>query len=225
MDVATMNFVRANTKIPVPRPCLQFRWLSFRYLIMERVSGTDLSNVWPFISTEERADIARQLKVYFDDLRSIPPPASPAICSVLGGPFVCARLHRLLEWCGPYRDQAHLNFQIRFGRPLEQFDSAIQKVHSTVYPLVFTHNDFAVHNIMVQHLDEGWKVTGIIDWECAAWLPSYWEYTKSYNWASRGSLDSERSWREWLPEILEPFEEERQVDRKVVPIPSIHCPE
>lgn len=189
---------------------------------MERVPGTDLSEVWLTLSTEERTDIARQLKVYFDDLRSIPPPASPAICSVLGGAFVCARLHRDLEWCGPYRDQAHLYHHMRYGRPLDHFDSTVQTLHSTTYPLVFTHNDFAVHNVMVQRHTEGWKVTGIIDWETAAWLPSYWEYTKSYNLACEGSITSEDSWREWLPEMLEPFEEERRVDRKVVPIPSAH---
>ncbi|KAK0186620.1 hypothetical protein F5146DRAFT_936142, partial [Armillaria mellea] len=44
------------------------------------------------------------------------------------------------------------------------------------HPLVFTHNDFAPRNVMVEEMPLSWKVTGIIDWE---WLPPHWEYCKS----------------------------------------------
>ncbi|KZT28713.1 hypothetical protein NEOLEDRAFT_1167245 [Neolentinus lepideus HHB14362 ss-1] len=48
-------------------------------------------------------------------------------------------------------------------------------IGSSVHRLVFTHNDVAPRNIMIADDDSG-RITGLIDWECAAWLPEYWEY-------------------------------------------------
>ncbi len=50
----------------------------------------------------------------------------------------------------------------------------------TLFPhdIVFTHGDLWDHNIMV---DQG-HINGIVDWECAGWLPEYWEYTSILQW-------------------------------------------
>ncbi|RPD53259.1 hypothetical protein L226DRAFT_540777 [Lentinus tigrinus ALCF2SS1-7] len=52
------------------------------------------------------------------------------------------------------------------------------------HAIVFTHGDLLRHNIMV---GEDGHISGIIDWESAAWLPEYWEISvttvfKGYRW-------------------------------------------
>jgi hypothetical protein len=50
-------------------------------------------------------------------------------------------------------------------------------VHSTPHRFCLTHNDLSPTNILI---DDDHRLTAIIDWECVAWLPEYWEYTRSH---------------------------------------------
>ncbi|KAF8909079.1 hypothetical protein CPB85DRAFT_1435821 [Mucidula mucida] len=95
----------------------------------------------------------------------------------LGGPIYCGMLHDRFDLSGPFRDEEHMNLQLRRERPPESFPDAVPEVHSVRHRLVLTHNDFAARNIMVEEKPgEGWRVSAIIDWETSGWLPSYWEY-------------------------------------------------
>lgn len=46
---------------------------------------------------------------------------------------------------------------------------------------VFTHGDLQAKNILLRAAD---GVPVLLDWECAGWYPSYWEYTNAL-WTSR----------------------------------------
>ena len=57
----------------------------------------------------------------------------------------------------------------------EQFKAdgqAILKLLTVKHDIVFTHGDLDLHNIIVK---DG-HISGIIDWECAGWMPEYWEF-------------------------------------------------
>lgn len=57
----------------------------------------------------------------------------------------------------------------------EQFKAdgeAILKILTVEHDIVFTHGDLHLHNVIVK---DG-HVSGIIDWECAGWMPDYWEF-------------------------------------------------
>ncbi|CAK7230210.1 hypothetical protein SBRCBS47491_007509 [Sporothrix bragantina] len=43
-------------------------------------------------------------------------------------------------------------------------------------PAVLTHGGLSANNTMA----DGDKVTAIIDWETAAWMPDYWEYANTW---------------------------------------------
>lgn len=178
---------------------------------MDRIPGVVLDDVWRDMSLDDKIAIAAQLKDYFDQLRAIPPPKSPSICSVTGGPIIYSRLHAHMEWCGPYRDEEHLNTQLRRRHPVEDFDPVVQASQKLAHPLVFTHNDFSPRNVMVMETPAGWKVTGIIDWECAGWLPSYWDYCKAVNWNALNASCGLWNWEGWIPKIIEPFEQPKRI--------------
>ncbi|KAF9512173.1 hypothetical protein BS47DRAFT_1394462 [Hydnum rufescens UP504] len=97
--------------------------------------------------------IVMQLATFFVQLRAMPPPPGIAIGSS----------------------------QLRFGGPLDSAPEPVRTVHSVRHRLVFTHDDLALRNIMVADDDSG-RIAALIDWECAAWLPDYWEYSKVVNW-------------------------------------------
>ncbi|KAJ3970036.1 hypothetical protein EV361DRAFT_918020 [Lentinula raphanica] len=114
---------------------------------------------------------------------------------------------------GPYRDEEQMNLQVRQGLSVEKFGEAfelpqegvelIRHAHSLRHPIVFTHNDIAMRNILVK----GNRVTGLIDWECAGWFPAHWEYIKA-NWTDFDAEDWVRDLREFIP----PFDLENRAD-------------
>lgn len=69
-------------------------------------------------------------------------------------------------------------------KPREESHAALElarKLGDIRHRVVFTHGDFALHNILVH---EG-HVSGFIDWECAGWYPEYWEFTSPLRWPGR----------------------------------------
>ena len=54
-----------------------------------------------------------------------------------------------------------------------EINELIHLQEAASHPPVLTHGDLSSLNILVR--DD--KIVGIIDWETAGWLPSYWEYT------------------------------------------------
>lgn len=49
---------------------------------------------------------------------------------------------------------------------------------TTACPLVLARCDLHTKNVTVL-VDENYRLRGIVDWECCAWLPAHWEYTRT----------------------------------------------
>ncbi|KAK0192078.1 hypothetical protein F5146DRAFT_489341 [Armillaria mellea] len=181
---------------------------------MQRLPGKDILQArWSRFTGAEKHNIHTQLRGFMEELRAIPPPQSPAICSGLGGPVLDYRIctdgpHR------PYADKADMNFQLRLGVPFDDIRRAfgsgppqrtedIIESHSRRHPIVYTHSDLAQHNIMV---DNG-EVTGIVDWECSGWYPTHWEYLKALF-----TEPCDVEWGSGIHKFLTPFQFEANVD-------------
>jgi len=212
-EIATMRFVRQHTSIPVPEPHCFFHQGDQQYIVMSRVPGTSLHELnWKTLSPETQASIVAQLKCYFEQLRSIPRPdwEPESISSVLGGPFLDARLREWDEPVGPFATEADFNTFYRAGKPLDdKVPEEIRSMHSVPHRIVLTHNDLCPQNIMVDGSDADARITAILDWECAAWLPEYWEYVKVTNW----KFWVDRAFKKRAPEFLTAFPEESIADK------------
>ncbi|KAK0183576.1 hypothetical protein F5146DRAFT_255593 [Armillaria mellea] len=214
-EVASLRFVDAHTSIPVPGVYGTINFGGKSYAFMQRLPGKDILQVrWSrFTGAEKHNNIHTQLRGFMEELRAIPPPQSPAICSGLGGPVLDYRL------CtdgphGPYADKADMNFQLRLGVPFDDIRRAfgsgppqrtedIIESHSRRHLLVYTHSDLAQHNIMV---DNG-EVTGIVAWECSSWYPTHWEYLKALF-----TEPCDVEWGSGIHKFLTPFQFEANVD-------------
>lgn len=184
---------------------------------MDRIPGVALDTVLKNLSLDDRQRITNQLRRHMEELRSIPRPAreNPSmIASVGGGPIYCIRLHGDQDLSGPFRDEQHMNRQLRNDRPLEDFADPVVVLHSTSHRIVLTHNDFAPRNVMVLQNESGqWDVSVIIDWDAAAWLPEYWEYTKTVNVSAWEPDPATRIWHEMIPHIIDVYAVEAEADR------------
>lgn len=148
--------------------------------------------------------VAQQLKTSFDALRQIP---SQGYYGKLGAQsYDDIFLGSTTLPCGPFQTEHDLNdaFYRRYislhpelapGRGTFYRDCVFATVMRGHAP-VFTHGDLQAKNILLRASD-GLPV--LIDWECAAWYPSYWEYTNAL-WTSRRWGDD---WFRFLGGVLE----------------------
>lgn len=208
-EALTMDFIARNTAIPVPRPLDIFTFRGVTYILMEFIKGRLLADVWHALSSDQKHDAMRQLKGYMAQLRSLTPSNPTRVQAVNGGPIIDSKMDSA-PW-GPFDDVEAFNR--RFGHEyvrnrLDQYDptfsQAFAKVEGRRWKVAFTHGDLGPYNIL---WDDG-KIVGIIDWECAGWLPEYWEYYMCY----MGSFGSSEWW-DMLDEVADRYPDELLVEQ------------
>ncbi|KAM7214543.1 Protein kinase-like domain containing protein [Rhypophila decipiens] len=201
-ELEAMEFVRANTSIPVPRVYEVYDFPSSSpsssskakkdkqevgdniHLLMERLPN--VPETWTSMTPEQVRSFGVQLADYLTQLRSLSPPqaptsSSPLICSVTGGPVYDHRAGHTPF--GPFPSISKFHAYLRLGcQPQEwTLDPIVTHIHSDStsqrYSVKFTHADLNPSNICVSPTGQ---ITGMIDWEFSGFYPEYWEYTKMY---------------------------------------------
>ncbi|KAM7188081.1 hypothetical protein V8F33_010844 [Rhypophila sp. PSN 637] len=191
-EMEAMEFVRANTSIPVPRVYEVYEFPSSSpsssskakndkqevedniHLLMERLSNAP--ETWTSMTPEQVRSFGVQLADYLTQLRSLSPPPSPKstpslICSVTGGPVYDHRAGHTPF--GPFPSISKFHAYLRLGcQPQDRtLDPIVTHIHSDStsqrYRVKFTQADLNPSNICVSPTG---KITGMIDWE----------YTKMY---------------------------------------------
>ncbi|KZV65895.1 kinase-like protein [Peniophora sp. CONT] len=210
-EIAAMRFVREHTNIPVPRSWGLWRWpwSRRRYIIMDRVPGVELAIIWDHLDDAGRDHIVQQLATYVTQLRELSSPHGLTICSINGGPVADPRLPPAHG--GPFPDEQDFNAALRCFRPLESLPSKCASAHLQVHPVVFTHGDIAPRNIMVD--PESLRISALLDWGCAGWLPAHWEYRKAL-WMSWGPL--KKTWNPRVAHFIPAYPLEADADEHLV---------
>ncbi|KAI1383784.1 kinase-like domain-containing protein [Hypoxylon trugodes] len=156
-------------------------------ILMTRIPGPELADVYKFLDPDKRQQIVSEIHAMLKTIRSWPNPWEKRIYSLSGGPIRSIRVpnHSL----GPFESESELNdylistASLHGFKSTEDFENALavaKKMQALSHPIVFTHGDFALHNILVY---DG-HVSGFIDWETAGWYPDYWEFTTPLRWTA-----------------------------------------
>ncbi|KAH9886110.1 APH-domain-containing protein [Xylariomycetidae sp. FL2044] len=198
-EVQSMRAIR-KAGIPAPRVISYGEHASTPWapisILMTRIPGDELAEVYEDLEPDELDQIVSELHVIFKTMRSWPNPWGSRICSISGGSMRSIRVprHRI----GPYETEQELNDHLlspasshSFGSR-EDFERTLEvarQMQGMCHPTVFTHGDFALHNVMVH---DG-HVSAFIDWESAGWYPDYWEFTTPLRWSV-----SRPEWRRML---------------------------
>ncbi|KAG5734176.1 hypothetical protein E4T56_gene1398 [Termitomyces sp. T112] len=176
------HFVETHTPLPVPIVIDNFTVGENTYLVTSRLPGKPLSMLYPELTPEQECRLSEQLSRILAPLRALSAP-SGLVCGWNGASIYCERLSMGSRPAGPFLsvDAFHQTLMVRTGGleiPDDEAETVwetITKAHSRPHRLCLTHNDLGPHNVLV---DDDWKITGIVDWEAAGWLPEYWELTK-----------------------------------------------
>ncbi|KHO00643.1 Protein kinase-like domain protein [Metarhizium album ARSEF 1941] len=217
-EAATMAFIAARTKIPVPRVHCSFTCNHSTYVVMERIPGKTLADAWPALSDSELEHIFSQLRDMLRELRALPAPGT-AIESCVGGSLRDSRIPWSRARFGPFPSTLAFHRWLRQGLEPGQFPNrerdngedwvdikrmvAMQDDREWPSP-VFTHGDLNPFNIIVRDA----KIVAIIDWEFSGWYPYYWEYTSA--WLGNKTRGA---WQKVVPKFLEPCQDELQMEK------------
>lgn len=164
-------------------------------ILMTRLPGTELADIFEDeggLDDEDREAIVKELRVMLDAVRSWTAPAEISqqkpISNITGGPIQSIRVPEHIM--GPFENERQLTAYLLAAasahsyKSTEKFErdlaTARRLFDMPPHRIVFTHGDYALHNILVH---KG-RVTGWIDWESAGWYPEYWEFTTPLRWAS-----------------------------------------
>lgn len=173
--------------IPVPRllsygsPGGGLPWGS---ILMTRIPGTTLDEVYHSLSDAELCTIKEDLAGILSRMRSFKNPWGRRICSVIGTSLTGASLPGgSLDPCEDETEFHNRFISIGTGcRELwedpdayEQALATARQILSLPHDITFTHGDLMGHNMLVLN----GHITGIIDWESAGWMPEHWEYASA----------------------------------------------
>ncbi|OJJ67124.1 hypothetical protein ASPBRDRAFT_136536 [Aspergillus brasiliensis CBS 101740] len=192
-EASIIQFVQEQTSIPVPKVLKNWKEDDHKLIMMD-VTGQPLNTIWPSLSFEQRQSIAKQTVEYLLELRQF---QSDRMQSLDGGPVFDNSF--FVYWddrCprGPFASDDELWAEMERRLPecvSEAVRNQLRSLMPPSTPYTLTHGDLSSNNIMVK---DG-RVTGIIDWETAAYMPVWWEAV-SGSIAMHGLEDEE--WRDIL---------------------------
>ncbi|KZV68878.1 hypothetical protein PENSPDRAFT_581803 [Peniophora sp. CONT] len=221
VEAFSTQFVKAHTSIPVPTildvicdPSIGGTGVLILMTALPGPSMLDLA--WEGVelgtlSSEQVSVLSDTLREWLSQLRALPPPIDGLISGLLRTSFVSYRLSHSRS-VGPFPTKQAFHEQnclrVRGTDPAEAH--ALERMRNQKqYRLCFTHGDLFPANILV---DAEYRPVGLVDWECAAWLPEYWEIVSSIAQIARSN-----EWHDLLRGILPMYDDELALDQMLWP--------
>ncbi|KAF3390735.1 hypothetical protein DPV78_011256 [Talaromyces pinophilus] len=195
VEAEAMRLVSQHTSVPVPEVLFKSFGPDYGYINMTLIPGMPLEKKWDKLDDETKRSVCRQIWNLILEIRTVQPPVELKglfQCAADGSPTRDPLIEDLQEPARPLKSDSELRDRIyerylHFGG--RRFESQLPDMLPRSDSFVFTHDDIAPRNIMV---DEQNKITGILDWEYAGWYPDYWEYAQIMRPAFQGD------WSMWM---------------------------
>ncbi|GKZ79768.1 hypothetical protein AnigIFM56816_003974 [Aspergillus niger] len=205
-EVPNIQFVQEQTSIPVPTVIESWEEREHTLILMRRIPGEPLSNVWSKLTTEEKERIAKQTAGYLQQLRTL---QSDKIQCLGGRPVFSNFLFKNKGSNevprGPFASDDELWAEMERGLNEKIPEAArvrLRQCMPSAMPYTFTHGDLTNVNIMV----ENGELTGIVDWETAGYFPVWWEYVCT----SVPDSEEDREWKTLLRRYMPDYSVARE---------------
>lgn len=202
-----IDLVRAKTCIPVPHVRKIIRRQphrkGFDLIVMDLIPNSkQLHSCWPSLSVWEKLKVVLTLRHYFRQLRSIQASSTTPPGPLYRPPATCYGLHFGYNRWGPFPTMAALA-QLTSAEDCSargvQLAPGCQPLNESIFtPLIFTHNDLSMCNILIDGDGQLW----IVDWNCAGFYPTWFEYL-GMRFAARDD-QAPSSWKMATNLIVEP---------------------
>ncbi|THH17241.1 hypothetical protein EW146_g3538 [Bondarzewia mesenterica] len=216
-EALAMNLVRAQTSIPVPRVRQVVRHMHPEgegLIVMDLIrNGRQLHACWPSLSLWAKFKVVLTMRYYLRQLRQVQDEHSATPGPIGPEPSLCNGLQFGYDSQGPFPTTTalaeHFHKVLRFAQARGSQGYAASPGcdpldESIFSPLVFTHNDLNMRNILLDDDGRLW----IVDWGFSGFFPTWFEYLGMLFAAQKDR--ERRGWQMMVKFMTEPaFEVER----------------
>ncbi|KAI9065494.1 kinase-like protein, partial [Trametes sanguinea] len=213
-EAIAMELVFRHTLIPVPRVRRTFREDTTGYIWMDYIRGRQLKFVWPTLSIFGKLRVAFVLRRYIRQLRAICHPRSavpgPLGSGLEGRRHSFAMYGEVVPYRGPFSTYAELSafwnerhriaHMPQAGAP-EDAAAGVLEPFDDSQPLVLTHGDLNLRNILVGEDGRPW----LIDWGEAGFYPPWFELVTTRLQQYQGVDPGDWVWELMIPFICDPY--------------------
>jgi len=206
-EVSAMETAR-NLGIRVPKVRRVVRGLDRDkgYIIMDRIpTSMTLEDRWPSLGLWSTLCIALQLRGFIKQMRSLRSPTLGALASGKCNSIFLDDYYGLPPHATPEEYEEFIRFWTRFLMKGVRPSRILNWEVPDTGPLVFTHQDLAPRNVVVDENDKIW----LVDWEFAGWFPAYFEYVGMQNLrCPKWSWFARLRWKmfSWMTSGVYPYE-------------------
>ncbi|OSD01623.1 hypothetical protein PYCCODRAFT_1452686 [Trametes coccinea BRFM310] len=211
-EATALELVFSKTTTPVPRVRRVVRRNWDFLIVMDHIDGPTLADIWPTLPKWRKCLVAFTLRRYVRQLRRLqaPPgaPLGPLSASAQGSARICES--PVFGQLSAFFNDRHRRALDSQGVPLD--DSARKDLFDDSEPLVITHQDLNLRNIIVGEGGRLW----LIDWAWAGYYPPFFEYVAAQRQSedARTSGTDDEFWKVLIPFICGPyFRQERWLFR------------
>ncbi|KAJ7931018.1 hypothetical protein B0H13DRAFT_2651691 [Mycena leptocephala] len=223
-EALATEYVHIHTSVPVPKVldivplpagCVHPRrsWL----MISTILAGTPLfvtggGHRLKGASEHQVQRVCEYLRDCIAQLRNLQSPFDQRVCGFTGGSFRSLRISE--DPVRPFTCVADFHAHESLTLPPSELVSnqhlayLVSVRENKSYSIHLVHGDLLLHNILA---DSDLRPTGILDWECAAWMPEYWETVSS----SRGHYEYMWRWKDIRRDAFPRYEAEVELDREI----------
>lgn len=152
------------------------------HIVMTHLRGRRLREVMHRLSYPECNRLADELGSHVEQLRKIPNNSAFLFCNTLGARIVD---HRMPDRSGgPFSPESEFNNHLSSHLKCSPAEVVGKENLREDHRSYFKHCDLHCTNLLVHR----GRLSGIVDWECAGYMPEYWEYTKAMYGSLRNSI-------------------------------------
>jgi len=170
------------------------------YLVMDRVHGTTLEESWSQIGWLATIRMAFQMRRFVQSMRQRTSLAAGGLATGLCQSVWLDDAFGLPPYASPNAVTSFIVFWLQYSWDLRRTypNHETYRRHQHLIPavpkfFVFTHQDLAPRNIMIDPQNNLW----LVDWECSGWYPTYFEYVAMQNFELQTWSKMER-FRWWI---------------------------
>jgi hypothetical protein len=159
------------------------------WAVMSRISGTPLDEAWSRLGWLVTIRLAFQLRRFILAMRTLKSSTAGALVSGKCNSIWLDDYYGLPPRATPEAIISFFRFWLRYSlmRPPQQ--SAHEALVPPISAFVFTHQDLAPRNMLVDEHEQLW----LLDWQMSGWYPVYFEDVSMQNFQA-----PQWSWSAWL---------------------------
>jgi aminoglycoside phosphotransferase len=170
----TLTWIESYTRLSAPRvldfarkpPSAENLFVAIDFLLISELPGKSVMEIREKnLTQEDLVQLSKDLRLYFEELRSYQSPWADSICSIRGSSLRSWRVQTTPF--GPFEDErafnAYLSSRACSG-DFKEIEHKVQQAQAVQHRLCFSHGDLSQSNVTVH---KG-RLSGVVDWECVS---------------------------------------------------------